>query len=151
MAKAMTWRQALDVLGHATGGYNVREDRLWLVLPGRPIPVSNRTWGHWAAKAARVGMRRRLVAAAAARVRAALDVAPATEQASVRFVVYCTAPLPDYPNLAQNLKPDLDGLVDAGWLVDDDPRWLPCSPVYELVKVLTRAEQCVQAEVRQLS
>jgi hypothetical protein len=142
----MTWRQALEVLEHCRWRQHGNEWP-WLVIPGRPLPLSNRTWGHWAAKAARVGIRRRLVATAAARARVAWDAAPWTVPAQVRFVVRCTAPLPDYPNLAQNLKPDLDGLVDAGWLVDDTPRWLPQSPTYELVQVGHRSAQEVYVQV----
>ena len=85
---------------------------------------------HWAERARRVKEARQLVALAARSERNRLDLPSAKEPRTLRLTRIYSARhrVQDADNLTASLKPAIDGLRDAGWLVDDTPEWLTLLP-----------------------
>ncbi len=50
----------------------------------------------------------------------------------------------DDPNMLQDLKADIDGLVDAGWLVDDKREWLVIDYPPEYVYAVNKKDISVE-------
>jgi hypothetical protein len=100
-----------------------------VTIPGRPPNLSNQR-GHWSRRHRMATARLAVVIplAKVARNAAGLPVAAATEPRKLRATVFYRVPRPDRPNVMANLKHDVDGLVRAGWLPDDNARWLPEPP-----------------------
>ena len=85
---------------------------------------------HWAERARRVKQAREIVALAARSERNRLDLDKAAKPRTVQLTRIYSArhKIMDADNLTASLKPCQDGLVTAGWLVDDSPAWLTLLP-----------------------
>jgi hypothetical protein len=92
-----------------------------------PIPqlVSGNVRLHWAERARRVRLIRGQVALLATSERTRLGRRRATTSCALTLTLIRGKGqhLLDVDNMYAALKPVLDGLVDAGWLVDDRPGW----------------------------
>ncbi len=88
--------------------------------------TGNDRFGHWGARARVTKANRSSTAEQAAQVRRRLGTPIATEKVRLHLVLIRWEGQKelDQDNLYQALKPSLDGLVDAGWLVKDTKQWL---------------------------
>ena len=86
---------------------------------------------HWAERARRVKQAREIVALAARSERNRLDLDKAARPRTLRLTRVYSArhKIMDADNLIASLKGPIDGLRDAGWLVDDTPAWLTLLPM----------------------
>lgn len=69
-------------------------------------------------------MRRSFVKVMAQGARHGAGLEPATEKRRLHVTVWWRGVKRDDVNLLQDLKADVDGLVDAGWLKDDNREWM---------------------------
>lgn len=92
-------------------------------IPGRP-PDLHQQGQHRKARARVIRERRALVRAYALGARHGERLEAATSPKRLRVTVAWRGTRRDSPNLLQDLKADVDALVDAGWLVDDKDEWL---------------------------
>ena len=86
---------------------------------------------HWAERARRGKQAREIVAAAARSERNRLDLDKAAKPRTVQLTRIYSArhKIMDADNVTAAMKPAVDGLRDAGWLVDDTPAWLTLLPM----------------------
>jgi len=118
---------------------------LQLKIMGRPPNLhSTGTHPSWQGQA-RVRRERRAmvkVLAQGARHAAHMDVATGKRRLHVRLWWHGTRR--DDPNLLQDLKADVDGLVDAGWLVNDNREWLTIDYPPEVLLAVTKRDMAVE-------
>lgn len=69
-------------------------------------------------------MRRSYIKVMAQGVRHGAKMEKATERRRLHVTIWWRGVKRDDANLMQDLKADVDGLVDAGWLVNDNRKWL---------------------------
>jgi hypothetical protein len=94
-----------------------------VVIAGRPLNLANlRLW--WVGRHRLMRDRKNLVAILAGSALARARSGPASSPCLVQATIYIAGVRFDPDNLVAALKADLDGLVDAGLLVDDSPKWL---------------------------
>lgn len=117
---------------------------LRIVVPGRPPNVANLR-GHWSKRARLLARRKALVKVLARSALASARAGVATKPQRVEVTAYLSGVPRDADNLVAGLKADLDGLVQAGVLVDDSPAW--CQLHVEAITVAHRAQERVEFEV----
>lgn len=125
---------------------------LVLRVMGRP-PNLHATGAHVNYLAqARVRRERRAmvkVLAQAERHRARIDGVVARKR-RLHITVWWRGTKRDDPNLLQDLKADIDGLKDAGWLVDDSREWMELDFPPEYLYAVTKREISVEYRLYEL-
>lgn len=101
------------------------DQTLRIEVQGRPPNLANARL-HFGQRARLVAERKRLIWALAITARNEAGLTKATEPRQIMATVYLCGRIRDQDNLAAGLKADIDGLVEAGWLVDDSPDWCEC-------------------------
>ena len=93
-----------------------------------PSPNSRMVWQE---RARRVKQAREIAALAARSERNRLDLDKAATPRTVQLTRIYSArhKIMDADNVTAAMKPAVDGLRDAGWLVDDTPAWLTLLPM----------------------
>jgi hypothetical protein len=95
---------------------------------GKPIePVTGNSRVHWAERHGRHRAIREAAKLVGASARAHFRLPRAVEPRAVEAILWREKgrQFLDHDQAYAYVKPLLDGMVDAGWLVDDRPRWLP--------------------------
>lgn len=89
---------------------------------------------HWRPKARAVAQLRQVTFVVGITERGASAIPPATEPRSVHLTLLRAKGqrLLDNDNAVGMLKPLIDGLRDAGWIVDDRPQWMTCTVTQEI-------------------
>lgn len=123
------------------------EPLLVLRVNGRPPDLHHgKHISRWT-RAREQGMRRSFVKVMAQGARHGAELEPCgREKRRLHVVVFWRGIKRDDVNLLQDLKADFDGLVDAGWLRDDNREWLQLDYPPEYQPALT--EQQVGVEYR---
>lgn len=111
-----------------------------VTIPGRPLSLANARL-HWAARMRQVRERRGLAKVLGQSARSAQRLPPASEKRRVEATIWvCGVPW-DIDGAVSALKPEIDGLVDAGLLRGD--RVADLELVVTQAKAKSRRDQCV--------
>lgn len=116
---------------------------LVLRVMGR-LPDLHQQGQHRMAKATVTRERRAMVKVLAQGERHRARMEKATTKRRLHVTVWWKGTKRDDPNMLQDIKADVDGLVDAGWLVNDNREWVEIDYPFEYAYASTKRDESVE-------